>query len=258
MRIIALDDEDLALENIMSIIRKCVPDACIKGFKYAEDAIDYIKDNPIDCAFLDVEMSGMNGVELARILTAGNSKVNIVFTTGYAEYRADAFDMHASGYILKPITEEKVRKELGNLRYPPESKKRISVSCFGNFEVYFDGIPARFKYSKTKELFAYIVDRKGALCSNGEIIAALFDNDDHSAYLRSLRKDLVDTFAEKGLSDVLIQQRGRIGIIPSKIQCDYYDWCNGKTEGNAYMGEYMTQYSWAESTNGMLYKDNGR
>ena len=78
MRIIALDDEDLALENIMSIIRKCVPDACIKGFKYAEDAIDYIKDNPIDCAFLDVEMSGMNGVELARILTAGNSKVKKV------------------------------------------------------------------------------------------------------------------------------------------------------------------------------------
>ena len=104
MRIIVLDDEELALESMMDAVRKCVPDADIKGFGYAEDVLEYLEDNTCDCAFLDVEMSGMNGVDLARLLKEKDSHINIIFSTGYTEYRGEAFDMHASGYILKPIT----------------------------------------------------------------------------------------------------------------------------------------------------------
>ena len=187
MRIIVLDDEELALESMMDAVRKCVPDADIKGFGYAEDVLEYLEDNTCDCAFLDVEMSGMNGVDLARLLKEKDSHINIIFSTGYTEYRGEAFDMHASGYILKPITPEKVRKELENLRYPVKDDKRITIRCFGNFEVFIDSVPVQFKYNRTKELLAYLVDRKGVLCSNGEIMAVLFEDDDHDNYLRSLR-----------------------------------------------------------------------
>ena len=252
MKILALDDEELALENLVSSIRKCVPDAEIAGFMYSEDVLKYLENNSCDCAFLDIGVSEINGISLAKILKEKDSNINIIFATGYDDYFKDAFEMHASGYILKPITVEKVRKELESLRYPVKEDVRITVQCFGNFEIFVDSVPVQFKYSKTKELIAFLVDRKGSLCTNGQIMTALFEDDGHEIYLRSLRKDLFDTFAEKGVNDIFIQQRGKLGINTQKIKCDYYDWCKGKRIGNQYRGEYMTQYSWAEDTNGML------
>ena len=43
-----------------------------------------------------------------------------------------------------------------------------------------------------------------------------------------------------------------MGIVPQAIRCDYYDWCDGKRMGNAYLGEYMAQYGWSEYTNAAL------
>ena len=252
MKIIALDDEELALEGLMDAIRACAPNAELHGFSYAEDVLAFLRDHSCDVAFLDVEMAGLNGVELAEQLKLRNPDINLIFATGFSRYQGSAFDLHASGYLMKPITVEKVRKELANLRRPVPEEKRIQVQCFGNFEVYLDGIPLEFKYHKTKELLAYLVDRKGALCTNGEIIAKLFGDDNHNAYLRSLRKDLLDTLETAGCADVITQQRGKLGLVPEAIRCDYYDWCDGKRMGNAYLGEYMAQYSWSEYTNAAL------
>ncbi len=254
MIVIAVDDERLALENLTDAIRKAAPNAQIHGFRYPEDALDFAKENDTDVAFLDVEMIGMNGVELAERLKFYHPDINIIFSTGYGHYRDAAFDLHASGYLTKPITPEKVKKELDNLRRPIRNPKRIRIRAFGNFEVYLDGNLISFKYSKTKEMLAYLVDRKGALCTNGEIMAVLFEDDNgHESYFRSLRKDLTDILEAAGCSEVLSQQRGSIGIVPELVDCDYFNWCSGKRSGvNAFRGEYMTQYSWGEYTNAML------
>ena len=258
MIVIAVDDERYALKNLVESIEEASPDAQIRHFRYPEDALDFAKENPVDVAFLDVEMIGMNGVELAERLKLYHPDLNIIFSTGYGHYRDAAFDLHASGYLTKPITPEKVKKELANLRRPIRNAKRVRIRAFGNFEVYLDGNPISFKYSKTKEMLAYLVDRKGALCTNGEIMAVLFEDDNgHEAYFRSLRKDLTDILESAGCSEILSQQRGRIGIIPDLVECDYFNWCSGKRSGiNAFHGEYMTQYSWGEYTNAMLINQN--
>ena len=199
MIVLAVDDERFALENLAESITQAAPDAQIHRFRYPEDALDFAKENFADVAFLDVEMIGMNGVELAEQLKLYHPDINIIFSTGYGHYRDAAFDLHASGYLTKPITPEKVKKELENLRRPIRDSKRIRIRAFGNFEVYLDGNPMGFKYSKTKELLAYLVDRKGALCTNGEIMAILFEDDNgHDAYFRSLRKDLSDILEAAG------------------------------------------------------------
>ncbi len=258
MIIMAVDDERLALENLTEAIAMAAPDAQIHRFRYPEDALEFAKENHVDVAFLDVEMVGMNGVELAQRLKLHHPDINLIFSTGYGHYRDAAFDLHASGYLTKPITPENVKKELENLRRPIQNSKRIKICAFGNFEVYLDGNPINFKYSKTKEMLAYLVDRKGALCTNGEIIAILFEDDNgHEAYFRSLRKDLADILEMAGCSEILIQQRGSMGIVPEQVDCDYFNWCNGKRSGgNMFRGEYMTQYSWGEYTNAMLINQN--
>ena len=109
-----------------------------------------------------------------------------------------------------------------------------------------------FHREKTKEYLAYLVDR-GTLCTGDEIAAALWDGNVTASYLRTLRKDLTDTFAAEGCSDVLINDWQRRGIRAELVDCDYYDWKKGKPWAiNAYRGEYMNQYIWAELTHGVL------
>ena len=52
------------------------------------------------------------------------------------------------------------------------------------------------------------------------------------------------------------QQRGKLGIVPDDLDCDYYDWCDGKSMGIMWQGEYMAQYSWSEYTAGVLERMN--
>ncbi len=257
MIVIAVDDEKIALEGVLSACQKVIPGQQVLGFRLAEEAYDYVQANGCDIAFLDIEMRDENGLELAEKILEVNPKANVIFTTGYGEFAGDAFKLHASGYIMKPVTEEKVRDELKALRFPIDSKEgKLTVKAFGNFEVFSGGEPLRFQYTKSRELLAYLVDRNGALSSVQEIIAILWEDDDeqdHTSYLKNIRADLVQTLTEAGHEDVLVRQRGRLGIVPDKIDCDYYKYLSDPEHyRNLYQGEYMVQYSWSEYTHGQF------
>ena len=254
MKIIAVDDEKIALEALASAIKAIVTEDEVVSFRYPEDALEYAKENVCDIAFLDVEMVGMSGVELAEALKSYNSEINIVFCTGYGNYRDAAFELHASGYLMKPITPEKVKRELENLRRPIFEKKKLKVQTFGNFEVYIDGRPLAFKYRRTKELFAYLVDRVGAMCTVGEIIGILFEDEGgREDYFQKLRRDLLSTLEEVGCAGAIVHKRGMLGVVVTEIRCDYYDFLNNKKDlATSYFGEYMSQYSFAEYTNAQL------
>ena len=83
MRIIAVDDEKIALESLSSAIKTIVKEDEVLSFRYPEDALEYARENICDIAFLDIEMAGMSGVELASELKKFNSEINIVFCTGF-------------------------------------------------------------------------------------------------------------------------------------------------------------------------------
>lgn len=255
MKIIAVDDEKIALEALSSAIKSIVTEDEVVSFRYPEDALDYAKDNVCDIAFLDVEMAGMSGVQLAEELKKYNSEINIVFCTGYDSYRGAAFELHASGYLMKPITPERIKRELENLRRPIYEKKKLKVQTFGNFEVYADGKPLAFKYRRTKELFAYLVDRVGAMCTVGEIIGILFEDESgREEYFQKIRRDLIITLEEAGCANAIVHKRGMLGVVVTEMQCDYYDYLNNKKDlSTSYFGEYMSQYSFAEYTNAQLY-----
>ncbi|MEG1801695.1 MAG: hypothetical protein RR273_06920, partial [Oscillospiraceae bacterium] len=168
-----------------------------------------------------------------------------------------ALSLHSSGYIMKPATKEKIEYELEHLRHPVpmHTKHKLWIQCFGNFEVFADGEPIKFTYNKTKELLAFLIDRKGAYCSNGEIIGSLWEADDDSvkrnSYLRDLKADLIAEFTALGMERAICKQRGMMAVLVEKLACDYYNWMQGDIEAiNAYRGEYMSQYSWGEFTHG--------
>ena len=128
MRILCLDDEPLALRMLEQAVRQSKPDADISAYLDQDELLEQTKQEGCDIAFLDIHMRGMNGVELAKKLKELNPKVNIIFVTGFSEYTGEAMGLHASGYIMKPVTKEKVDKENASKDCPEFSK---TILIFG-------------------------------------------------------------------------------------------------------------------------------
>lgn len=261
MDVLAVDDERLALAALTTAIEEAEPAAQVSGFRTSTEALASLDERAYQVAFLDIELRECSGIELASKLKSRCPELHIIFVTGYSQYAVDAFALHADGYVMKPVSPERIRTELDHLHLdaagsakPSEDgvKARLRIQCLGNFEAFVDGQPVPFARSKTKELLAYLVDRRGAMCSNRELMAALWEDDDHEPYLRQLKKDLVDTFEKVGCGEALVRKRGGIGVVTSKMSCDYYDLLDGGENSGAFRGEYMEQYSWAESTKGAL------
>ncbi|MGI6221291.1 MAG: response regulator [Coriobacteriales bacterium] len=261
MRIIAVDDKPVPRKALVKAIGDAEPDAEVTACANAEEVLVLPDIAGYDAAFVDIDMPGMNGVQLARELKKIHPQLNIVFATGFGEYMADAFALHSSGYIMKPVTVDKVRAELDNLRFPPQSgiaaPDRLVVRCFDAFEVFANGEPVVFERAKSKELFAYLVDRRGAMCSIGEIEASMWEDraatSSQRSYLRTLVADMRSTLESLGFGDVVVKHRGFVGIRTDAIDCDYYKFLEGDPLAIAsYRGEYMSQYSWAEETHARL------
>jgi two-component SAPR family response regulator len=229
----------------------------------------------MDVAFLDIAMQEMNGLDLAMALKRSNSQINIIFVSAFGEYMHNALKMHVSGYILKPARPAQISDELENLRFPPASASRrapetasgtrlelakgLYVKCFGSFGFFDQGVPVKFPRTKTMEIFAYLIDRRGANASIGEILSNLWDDDDvtesRKSQLRTRIAELRATLDAHGAGEWIVKNRGFIAVRPDLIRCDYYSFLDGdQTAQNRYTGEYMTQYSWAELTNGWLYE----
>ncbi len=254
MKAIAVDDEALMLRALVSAVSASPDIAEVVKFSNSEEALNYVKDNLIDVAFLDINMRGMGGLSLAEKILEYKPNCKIVFCTGYEEYAIPAFKLHASGYLMKPISAEDVQKEIDNIKGVKQKEKLLEVKCFGNFEVYANGERVVFKRSRTKELFAFLVDRKGAGMTAKQICAVLFpddiDDNKNATYLRQLVLDLKTTLKFVGAEEVFRHETPFYRIDTSLIKCDYLNYL--ETKKPAFMGEYMTQFSWAEETCAML------
>lgn len=248
MKILLVDDEELQLIRLENEVKKVLSgDVEIFSYLNPSTALKETKDKQIDIAFLDIEMPGLNGIELAKQLKKINPQINIIFVTAFNEYALEAYKLHASGYISKPVSASKIKEEIEALRYPIEIKgeKKIQIKCFGNFESFYNGEPIRFSYKKSKELFAYLVDREGSAININELNAVLWE-EDHPSYLRNLIADIQQTLKNINCGDVFIKRHNECYIDVDKVDCDAYEYKKGNPNAiRMYRGEYMIQYSWA-------------
>ena len=254
MRAIAVDDELYMLEALEEAVRASSDIAQVECFSTCSAALAYVTENPIDVAFLDINMRGIGGLGLAEKLISLQPRCKIIFCTGYGEYAVSAFQLHVSGYLMKPITAEAVQKEIDHIKGIKSTEKLLTIKCFGNFEVLYHGESLPFKRKKAKELLAVLVDRNGAGMTAKQICAILFpdDTDDtkNMAYLRQLVLDLKNTLKSIQAEDVLQHDTPYYRIDTNLVKCDYLSFLEtGKPQ---FHGEYMTQYSWAEETCAML------
>lgn len=255
MNIIAVDDERRSLKMIEKALVQIAPNSEVHSFTSSDDALAYARDHRVDVAFLDIMMGGMDGLLLAKRLQEIYGRTNIIFVTGYSQYAGNAFDLHASGYLMKPVNPQRVKKELENLRSPVSAcaAQRVHVQCFGSFAVFVDGHPVQFTRAKPRELLAYLVHRQGATVTNGQIASVLWEKMPDTLSVQSNTRNVIGQLLQilrsAGAEDILARARNSTAIIPQRISCDYYDYLHRIPEAvNAYAGEYLSDYSWAEFT----------
>ena len=116
--VILVDDSKVILSDGLAVLEEVLPNATIMGFIWPQEAIDYAKANRIALAILDIELGTASGLDLCRRLLEINPRTNVVFLTAYPDYALDAWKTEASGFIVKPLTPDRVREQLKKLRFP--------------------------------------------------------------------------------------------------------------------------------------------
>lgn len=252
MTILAVDSSAEALKRLEGIVSSLAPDSDARYFQSSLEALAAARSTPVDIALLEPDLAELDGLNLGQYLKELNPLVNLIYLSENRDKCFEAMGLHASGYLLKPAEAEAVRREFDDLRHPAiQSQKRVFAQTFGNFELFVDEKPVDFKYNRTKEVVALLINNRGAQTTNGEIIGSLWeddgDPDKKTSYLSNLRQDLQNTLKRLQVTDIIVKQRGSIAIATKRIECDLYDWLERKQASKYhYMGDYMNQYSWAE------------
>ena len=116
--VLVVEDEPIILKGTMDTLARVMPKVRLYGARTAESALQYARTTPVDIAFLDIQLGQATGLTVAEELGKIRPRTNIIFLTAYADYMPDAWRLHASGFLLKPLDEDALRRELASLRYP--------------------------------------------------------------------------------------------------------------------------------------------
>jgi len=255
MKIICVDNEELILELVKDACLRLPQHPEVFAFTEAAGALDFLTDNEVDIALLDIRMPEMDGLTLAQKVKDASPDTAIIFLTGYSDYAVGAFAMHVSGYLMKPIDEERLRAEVD---YALSGRKplhihRIVARTFGEFDLLVDGVTVSFERAKSKELLAYLIDRRGGNVTRAFLFAVLFEEKayDRAAqkYMDVIIRSLRKTLSKVNAGEILEMSGGLLRVLPEKLECDMYRFMDGDINAiNSYRGEYMSAYSWASLT----------
>ena len=265
MYILALDDERYALDALASELKLVFPEADIREEMKASSAIAWAKElaegaKELSYAFLDIQMRGTNGLEVAKQLKKLHPGMILIFCSAHSQYAIDAFGLYAKGYLLKPVLAKDIERVLNEMvggwrRQASLDPRLLRIQTFGNFAVFVNDTAVSFEREKAKELLAYLVDRHGSPVTTEQIAMTLWE---HEVYDRKLKNrtttiisSLRSTLREIGMEEILIKTWNHLALDISKVRCDAYDFEKGDIYAiNSFRGEYMVNYSWAELTTG--------
>jgi len=239
IRVLLVDDEEEAL-NLMEILLKRIGHVEVDGkFTNAIRALEALDTLAVDAIFLDNQMPGMTGMEAARRIRERLPRLPIVFTTAYAEYAVEAFEVHSTDYLLKPITIDRLRQSVERVREFAAASStlsassnlekplpRFSIRCMGGFSI---GLPQEgdhqlsWKINKEKEVCAFLIHHDGRPADTGLIVESIWPGHDvkkAKIYLYTCLSYLHKTLQEHGVPLVVEKDGHGFAIRMNGTQSD--------------------------------------
>lgn len=192
MKVIIVDDERLALRRMEKLLEEQsdvnVPISWIGSYQDPYAALETAQREKLDMAFLDIQMTEMDGLELAERLLSIQPQLHIVFVTAYQEYAVKAFEMNALDYLLKPVHHRRLAVTLqrvaeSSLKSPAHlpSTAKATLCCLQSLHYLDHQGNVRYfpwKTLKAQELFAYLVHYRDKTVSKQILIDLLWPDYD--------------------------------------------------------------------------------
>lgn len=275
IRAIVVDDERPSADKMAKLLGDSgVVD--IKGkFSNPLEALEYVKKEKIDTAFLDIEMPGMDGFQLSNHILDLQGWTAVVFVTAYSEYAVEAFRVNALDYLLKPVDKKRLNETLDRIVQEKNinlNQSRMQVRCFGKFKVFAGSGEVKFRTSKAEELLAYLIDGRGAEISRDEIIDRLwpdYDGDRAVAHFNTTLYNVRKALQQNGIQASIKHSRGCYRLDAASIECDYHRFLSSTSVSRVinditivdyeeaaalYTGDYLggNQFQWSERSRMML------
>ena len=207
---LCIDDEPIMLALLEEAVAASPDIEEVYAFEEEADALAWAATHRFDVVFLDIELHDMTGTEVARRLRKNAPYLPVIFCTGYAEYALEALQLHADGYLLKPIAAEDVQKELDRILGKAGANALLFVSENGLTLKDKNGESITFSRNRTIELFKLLLDKKGELQTVEELCQSLFGNtpgvrEKDRNYFFHLLSDLKTTLAVHSADEVLVK-----------------------------------------------------
>lgn len=136
LRVLVIDDERPALDELGYLLEQDPRVAGVLTCDSATEALRVLQDLEVDAIFLDIQMPGLTGLELAQVLARFKAPPPVVFVTAHEEHAVDAFELRAVDYVLKPVRAERlaeaVRRVVEGASHPaPGGDEQIAVERGG-------------------------------------------------------------------------------------------------------------------------------
>lgn len=227
IKAVIVDDEYYALQGLKMELEEIEGVEVTAMYEDGKQMLREIDITAPDVVFLDIEMPGMNGLELFENILKVGHKPDMIFVTAYNHYAVKAFELNAVDYIVKPVTKDRLRKAIERVKPVKDQndKDRISINCFGDFAVSVKGqeVNKGWRTRKAEELIAYLICQKGRFISKEKIAEALWPELDCEKGISNLYLAyyyLKKQESKLGKSFPINSERGKMCLCLEEIDCD--------------------------------------
>lgn len=258
IRAIIVDDEKPALDKLCKMATETGAVFVLGAFAEPFQALDFIRDNQVDLAFLDVDMPRIDGLALAERIMDIAPNISIVFVTAFSEYAVEAFRIHAIDYLLKPVENKRLLESISRITKssaPQQSDDVIDAACFGGFRISVGGKQIKFRTAKAEELLACLIDSCGEPIHRNRITDIFwgdYDGDRALVLFNTTLHYLKKAFLNHGVKLKVHHSRGAYSLDMQQISCDAIKFENIVKSTGGVNGQNVRNYEEALK----LYKGN--
>ncbi len=195
-KIIIIDDEIHCTSVLENLIKKVHSDYEITGiFTNPVQGVEFIKNNPPDLLFLDIEMPHLNGFAVLDELLPID--FDVIFTTAYDQYAIKAFNYSAINYLLKPITEKSIVQALSNWE---KRRKKTTEEQWRLFQKHYQNNAEECTQMALPTGMGYqIVEIKNVVrCQSDSNYTNVYCKDNHKVLISRTLKELSEILANYG------------------------------------------------------------
>lgn len=230
LKTVIVDDEILVLDYLKDILLELEVE--VSGeFTSGRKALEHLPELKPDIIFLDIEMPGINGIELASEIMERLNSANIVFVTAYDKYAVEAFKLNALHYILKPPSREDIAQALARVRKTDVSAaplyEKIYVRLFGKVAIQDREGNSLLKWptQKTEEMFALLMLYGKQGIDKWSLMEKLWPlsekiNVENTMYTTIYR--MKKALQEAGIKNVLYNRLGQYFFAMEAVWCDVF------------------------------------